>query len=73
MANHSRPHICQCLTRLASVKRNAVVTVYGNRKRTGREFVDGVLSLAAGLIRLGLRNGDVVSIAAFNSDFGNQY
>lgn len=68
MANHSRPHICQCLTRLASVKRNAVVTVYGNRKRTGREFVDGVLSLAAGLIRLGLRNGDVVSIAAFNSD-----
>ncbi|KAG7593435.1 AMP-dependent synthetase/ligase [Arabidopsis thaliana x Arabidopsis arenosa] len=68
MANHSRPHICQCLTRLASVKRNAVVTVYGNRIRTGREFVDGVLSLAAGLIRLGLHNGDVVSIAALNSD-----
>ncbi|EOA40050.1 hypothetical protein CARUB_v10008743mg [Capsella rubella] len=68
MASYSRPHICQCLTRLASVKGNAVVTVNGNRKRTGREFVDGVLSLAAGLIRLGLRNGDVVSIAALNSD-----
>ncbi|CAH8253993.1 unnamed protein product [Arabidopsis lyrata] len=68
MANHSRPHICQCLTQLASVKRNAVVTVYGNRKRTGREFVDGVLSLAAGLIRFGLRNGDVVSVAALNTD-----
>ncbi|VVA99213.1 unnamed protein product [Arabis nemorensis] len=68
MANYSRPHICQCLTRLASAKRNAVVTVYGHRRRTGGEFVDGVLSLAAGLIRLGLRNGDVVSIAALNSD-----
>ncbi|KFK44863.1 hypothetical protein AALP_AA1G312200 [Arabis alpina] len=68
MANYSRPHICQCLTRLATVKRNVVVTVYGHRKRTGGEFVDGVLSLAAGLIRLGLRNGDVVSIAALNSD-----
>lgn len=66
MANYSRPHICQCLTRLASVKRNAVVTVYSHRRRTGGEFVDGVLSLAAGLIRLGLRTGDVVSIAALN-------
>ncbi|KAJ4916906.1 hypothetical protein Rs2_02456 [Raphanus sativus] len=68
MANYSRPHICHCLTRLASVKRNAVVTVFGQRRRTGLEFVDGVLSLAGGLIRLGLQNGDVVSIAALNSD-----
>ncbi|KAL0695787.1 hypothetical protein Bca4012_062967 [Brassica carinata] len=68
MANYSRPHICHCLTRLASVKRNAVVTVYGQRRRTGQEFVDGVLRLAGGLVRLGLRNGDVVSIAALNSD-----
>ncbi|CAA7062373.1 unnamed protein product [Microthlaspi erraticum] len=68
MANYSRPHICQCLTRLASVKQNAVVTIYGHRRRTGREFVAGVLSLAEGLVRLGLRNGDVVSIAALNSD-----
>ncbi|KAF8105813.1 hypothetical protein N665_0155s0030 [Sinapis alba] len=68
MANYSRPHICHCLTRLASVKRNAVVTVSGQRRRTGQEFVDGVLRLAGGLVRLGLRNGDVVSIAALNSD-----
>ncbi|CAG7864252.1 unnamed protein product [Brassica rapa] len=68
MANYSRPHLCHCLTRLASVKRNAVVTVYGQRRRTGQEFVDGVLRLAGGLVRLGLRNGDVVSIAALNSD-----
>ncbi|RID46121.1 hypothetical protein BRARA_I02803 [Brassica rapa] len=68
MANYSRPHLCHCLTRLASVKRNAVVTVYGQRRRTGQEFVDGVLRLAEGLVRLGLRNGDVVSIAALNSD-----
>lgn len=66
MANYSRPHLCHCLTRLASVKRNAVVTVYGQRRRTGQEFVDGVLRLAEGLVRLGLRNGDVVSIAALN-------
>ncbi|CAN7044648.1 unnamed protein product [Brassica oleracea var. botrytis] len=68
MANYSRPHLCHCLTRLSSVKRNAVVTVYGQRRRTGQEFVDGVLRLAGGLVRLGLRNGDVVSIAALNSD-----
>ncbi|KAG2304036.1 hypothetical protein Bca52824_032687 [Brassica carinata] len=68
MADYSRPHICHCLTRLASVKRNAVVTVYGQRRRTGQEFVDGILRLAGGLVRLGLRNGDVVSIAALNSD-----
>lgn len=66
MANYSRPHICHCLTRIASVKRNAVVTVYGQRRRTGQEFVDGVLKLAGGLVRLGLRNGDVVSVAALN-------
>lgn len=68
MANYSRPHLCHCLTRLSSVKRNAVVTVYGQRRRTGQEFVDGVMRLAGGLVRLGLRNGDVVSIAALNSD-----
>ncbi|KAJ0237823.1 2-succinylbenzoate--CoA ligase [Hirschfeldia incana] len=68
MANYSRPHICHCLSRLASVKRNAVVSVYGQRRRTGLEFVDDVLRLAGGLIRLGLQNGDVVSIAALNSD-----
>ncbi|CAN8290616.1 unnamed protein product [Cochlearia groenlandica] len=68
MANHSRPHICQCLTRLGTAKRDAVVTVHGGRRRTGREFVDEVVRLAGGLIRVGIRNGDVVSIAALNSD-----
>jgi acyl-activating enzyme 14 len=43
-----------------------VVTVAGSRRKTGEEFVDGVMGLAQGLLQLGLQSGDVVSIAAFN-------
>lgn len=66
---YSRPHICQCLTRLATVKRNSVVTISADRQKSGHQFVEDVLSLACGLLQLGLRSGDVVAISAFNRSF----
>lgn len=40
--------------------------IMGERKKTGMEFVEGVLGLAHGLIHLGLKPGDVVAISALN-------
>ncbi|KAL5771805.1 hypothetical protein ACOSQ2_011729 [Xanthoceras sorbifolium] len=68
MVNYWQAHICQCLSRLATLKRNSVVTISGNRQKTGQQFVLGVLSLARGLFELDVRSGDVVAISAFNSD-----
>ncbi|KAM3250970.1 2-succinylbenzoate-CoA ligase, chloroplastic/peroxisomal [Capsicum annuum] len=68
MANYSKAHICQCLNRLLTVRRSSTVMIMGERKKTGMEFVEGVLGLAHGLIHLGLKPGDVVAISALNSD-----
>ncbi|KAL9452870.1 hypothetical protein AB3S75_008623 [Citrus x aurantiifolia] len=69
MANYSQAHICQCLSRIAAVKRNSVVTITGNRRNTGQQFVQGVLNLARGLLEIGLRSGDIVAISALNSEW----
>ncbi|GFP84209.1 2-succinylbenzoate--coa ligase chloroplastic/peroxisomal [Phtheirospermum japonicum] len=68
MANYSEAHICQCLSRLAAVGRDPTVTIYGDRRKTGTQFVEGVMGLAHGLLQLGIKPGDVVSISALNSD-----
>ncbi|XP_061996286.1 2-succinylbenzoate--CoA ligase, chloroplastic/peroxisomal-like [Rosa rugosa] len=68
MGTYSDAHICHCLSLLSTLRRNSVVTVAGNRRKTGEEFVDGVMGLAHGLLQLDLQSGDVVSIAAFNSE-----
>ncbi|XP_050369441.1 2-succinylbenzoate--CoA ligase, chloroplastic/peroxisomal isoform X2 [Argentina anserina] len=68
MGIYSEAHICHCLSLLSTLRRNSVVTIAGNRRKTGKEFVDGVTGLAQGLLQLGLQSGDVVSIAAFNSE-----
>ncbi|XP_009800224.1 2-succinylbenzoate--CoA ligase, chloroplastic/peroxisomal isoform X1 [Nicotiana tabacum] len=68
MANYSKAHVCQCLSRLLTVGRNSTVMIMGERRKTGMEFVDGVLGLAHGLLQLGLKPGDVVAISALNSD-----
>ena len=68
MPNYTHPHICQCLTRL---RRNSTVTSAGDRCKSGREFVDSVLSLARGLIGLGLGSGDVIAVAAVNRYTGS--
>ncbi|KAL9382892.1 hypothetical protein Peur_023215 [Populus x canadensis] len=69
MANYSQAHICQCLTRLSTLRSTSVVTISGNRQKTGHQFVGDVLSLAHGLLQLGLGNGDIVAICGFNSDW----
>ncbi|KAJ6417577.1 hypothetical protein OIU84_003326 [Salix udensis] len=69
MANFSQAHICQCLTRLSTLRSTSVVSISGNRQKTGHQFVEDVLSLAHGLLQHGLRNGDIVAICGFNSDW----
>ncbi|XP_008439548.1 2-succinylbenzoate--CoA ligase, chloroplastic/peroxisomal isoform X3 [Cucumis melo] len=69
MTNYSLPHICQCLTRIATARRASPLTVAGDRRQTGQQFVDSVFALARGLLDLGLLPGDVVAISAFNSDW----
>ncbi|KAJ4702962.1 2-succinylbenzoate--CoA ligase [Melia azedarach] len=69
MMNYSQAHICQGLSRIATVKRNSVVTISGNRRKTGEQLVQSVLSLARGLLQQGLRSGDIVAICAFNSEW----
>ncbi|XP_038882138.1 2-succinylbenzoate--CoA ligase, chloroplastic/peroxisomal isoform X2 [Benincasa hispida] len=69
MTNYSLPHICQCLTRIATARRASPLTVAGNRRQTGQQFVDSVFALARGLLDLGLLPGHVVVISAFNSDW----
>lgn len=61
-----KPHICQCLRHLAVLGSDSPLTICGNRKKTGRQFVDEVLSLACRLAELGIRRGDVVAISALN-------
>ncbi|XP_058196951.1 2-succinylbenzoate--CoA ligase, chloroplastic/peroxisomal isoform X2 [Rhododendron vialii] len=68
MSNFSGAHICQCLSRLATVRLNSPVTIAGDRRKTGEQFVEGVLGLAGGLLELGLQKGDVVALCALNSD-----
>ncbi|KAK7303566.1 hypothetical protein RJT34_14475 [Clitoria ternatea] len=69
MASHSHPHICQCLSRLLSFRRHSPVTIAGHRHKTGQQLVEEVLSLAQGLLQLGLTPGDVVAISAYNSEW----
>ncbi|KAL3523271.1 hypothetical protein ACH5RR_016105 [Cinchona calisaya] len=74
MGNNSEAHICQCLSRLITLRRNSTVMININAngheksRKTGMQFAEGVVSLARGLVQLGLKPGDVVAIAALNSD-----
>ncbi|XP_019701467.1 2-succinylbenzoate--CoA ligase, chloroplastic/peroxisomal isoform X2 [Elaeis guineensis] len=61
-------HICLCLGRILALRRDTPVAIAGGNRRTGGEFIDGVLSLARGLVDSGVRRGDIVAIAALNSD-----
>lgn len=69
MSTYSQAHICQCLTRISTLRGNATVTISGTRRKTGEIFVENVLSLARGLVQVvGLKPGDIVAISALNSD-----
>ncbi|EHA8587296.1 putative 2-succinylbenzoate--CoA ligase, chloroplastic/peroxisomal [Cocos nucifera] len=65
----SQGHICLCLGRILALRRDSLVAIAGRNRRTGGEFVDGVLNLARGLVESGVRKGDIVAIAALNSDW----
>ncbi|KAK6797137.1 hypothetical protein RDI58_004839 [Solanum bulbocastanum] len=67
MANYSKPHICQCLSRLSTARRSSTVMIIGERRKISMKFVGGDLGLAHGLIQLGLKLSDVVAISALNS------
>ncbi|KAK8918918.1 hypothetical protein KSP39_PZI021240 [Platanthera zijinensis] len=63
-------HICHCLSGLLHLRRESTFIISGDRRRTGMEFVDGVLSLACGLLESGLlHEKEVVAIAALNSEW----
>lgn len=67
MSIYSQAHICQCLTRISTLRHNATVTITETRRKTGEKFVADVLSLAGGLVEVvGLKPGDVVAISALN-------
>ena len=67
MANYySHPHICQCLSRLLTLRPHFPVTIAGDRRKTGQQFVEEVLALAQGLLHLGVTPGDVIAISAYN-------
>ncbi|XP_031486777.1 2-succinylbenzoate--CoA ligase, chloroplastic/peroxisomal [Nymphaea colorata] len=64
-----RAHICQCLGRISTFRRDSPVSECEGRRKTGKELVTEVLAIAGGLTELGLRPGEVVAVAALNSDF----
>lgn len=61
-------HICQCLSRISTIRDDRFFTIFGDRRKTGFEFVESVCKLANGLAKLGIQKGDVIAIAALNSD-----
>ncbi|KAI3921574.1 hypothetical protein MKW98_013508 [Papaver atlanticum] len=61
-------HICQCLSRISTGRNDRVFTIFGDRRKTGLEFVESVCKLANGLAELGIQKGDVIAVAALNSD-----
>jgi acyl-activating enzyme 14 len=65
---HCQGHIAQCLGRILACRGDATVAAAGpgGRLLSGAEFVDGVRSLAAGLVDRGVRPGHVVAAVALN-------
>lgn len=61
-------HMTQGVHRAAQIKPNATATVFGERRRSWREFQDRVARLAAVLVAQGLQAGDRVAAIMQNSD-----
>ncbi|XP_066326121.1 2-succinylbenzoate--CoA ligase, chloroplastic/peroxisomal-like [Miscanthus floridulus] len=66
---HCQGHIAQCLGRILACRGDTTIAAAGpgGRRLSGAEFVDGVRSLAAGLVDRGVRPGHVVAAVALNS------
>jgi long-chain acyl-CoA synthetase len=61
-------YITQPLHRNLQLGADRPMTIFGERTRTTREFVDRVARLAGALQQLGMRSGDRVAMAALNCD-----
>jgi acyl-CoA synthetase (AMP-forming)/AMP-acid ligase II len=60
--------IVQGVKRNAQIRGDQTATIYGDRRRTWREFRDRAARLAAGLASLGIAPGERVAILSLNSD-----
>lgn len=61
-------YLTQSVQRSLQQEPDRVALVYGERRRTCREFVERVARLAGALRQLGMRAGDRVGMLALNSD-----
>src|SRR5260221_13001850 len=61
-------NITQVLHRNLQLAADRPMTIFGERTRTTREFVDRVARLAGALQQLGMRPGDRVGMLGLNSD-----
>eukprot|EP01018_Ginkgo_biloba_P031109 Gb_01241 [translate_table: standard] len=61
-------HVGQFLGMLTTHRASVAATIRGSQHKTGRQVVGRVTALANGLMEMGLKEGDVVAIAALNSD-----
>jgi acyl-activating enzyme 14 len=63
-----RSHVGHSLSLIAVVRACLPVTICVTAHKTGLQFLDRVAARTNGLVQLGLKEGDVVAIAALNSD-----
>ncbi|GAQ89797.1 AMP-dependent synthetase and ligase family protein [Klebsormidium nitens] len=62
-------HIGHCLGALSQRRGTSVVTIHGDRKRTGRQLFGRIAELSADLSSSGVAAGDRVALAGLNSDY----
>ena len=60
--------LTQALTSAVQLRKDNIGTIHAGRSRTWKTIGRRVAGVAAGLRRLGVKNGDRVAILAFNSD-----
>ncbi|XP_057830057.2 2-succinylbenzoate--CoA ligase, chloroplastic/peroxisomal isoform X2 [Cryptomeria japonica] len=68
MMSQGRTHVGSSLNIMRQLRAEMSVTICGSTHKTGMHFLDRIAALTNGLLQLGLRQGDVVAIAALNSD-----
>src|SRR5262245_59530099 len=66
-------YLSQGLQRALQQTPDRIVTIFGERRRTFREFGERVARLAGALQSLGMAPGDRVSMLALNSDHYLEY
>ncbi|MNQ78348.1 Long-chain-fatty-acid--CoA ligase [compost metagenome] len=61
-------HLTQCLQRSLQQTPEQIVSIFGERRHTYRQFGERVARLAGALCHLGMAPGDRVGMLALNSD-----